>query len=176
MAFDFITLRGTFFDSAHVMRKADKMKRRALSKFGAFVRQKARSSIRRVKKPSQPGKPPHTQKGTLKLIFFSWDERTGTVVVGPILAQAKGGGGKVPRLHEIGGQRTNQKPAPGAFPGATSLRQKESFMRKVRDGTITPRKREKIKFLATYPARAYMNPAMEAELPKFAALFKGAFN
>lgn len=145
MAFDFITLRGTFFDSAHVMRKADKMQRKMLSKFGAFVRKRMRQSIRRRKKSSQPGEPPSAHGSNLKQIFFAWDDRQRSVVVGPIIFAVRDGGGKTPGLLERGGE------------------------------VVRRSKRGKSKRLR-YRKFPFAVPAMEAELPKFSGLFKGAFN
>lgn len=157
MRFDFITLQKSFFDSEHVMRKADAMQRKTLSKFGAFVRQRARSSIKRRKAISNPGSPPssHTQSGSgtfldgIKSIFFAYDSSRRTVVVGPVAFN--GGRGIVPGLLERGGTVTRR----------------EGFGRRNRKGPSRT---------LHYRARPFMQPAMEAELPKFSGLLKGAFN
>src|SRR5690606_6172596 len=47
-----------FFDRKAVTSRVDKATRKVLSRFGAFVRRTARSSIRKRKKTSQPGSPP----------------------------------------------------------------------------------------------------------------------
>jgi len=47
-----------FFDTKAVMRATDKATRRVLSKFGAFVRRSARSSIRKRKRTSAPASRP----------------------------------------------------------------------------------------------------------------------
>lgn len=68
------------------MNATDKGVKRALSKFGAFVRTRAKSSIRKRKKISQPGQPPSSHTGKLKkLIFFGYDREKKSVVVGPLL-------------------------------------------------------------------------------------------
>lgn len=100
MGFDFAAVRGAFFDSGKVASLVDRKQRAAFSKFGAFVRRRAKSSIRKRKKPSEPGSPPSSHVGTLsKLLFFSFDARTKSVVVGPVPF----GRGVAPRALENGG-------------------------------------------------------------------------
>ncbi|MCY2923844.1 MAG: hypothetical protein NT031_00110 [Planctomycetota bacterium] len=73
-----------FFDSKAVTDSVDRATRKVLSKFGAFVRRGAKSSIRPRKAISQPGSPPSSHKGTLKrLIFFAYDPDRKSVVIGP---------------------------------------------------------------------------------------------
>ena len=75
-----------FFDSELVKSKVDEATRKSLSKFGAFVRTRARSSIRKRKKISAPGSPPSSHTGHLKkLIYFGYDSANKSVVVGPLL-------------------------------------------------------------------------------------------
>lgn len=75
-----------FFDREKVQKKQDAATRRALAKFGAFVRRRARSSIRKRKGISQPGSPPSSHTGLLRdnIFFVAEPERT-NVVIGPIL-------------------------------------------------------------------------------------------
>lgn len=74
-----------FFDSELVKRSMDAATRRALSKFGAFVRTRAKTSIRKRKAISAPGSPPSSHTGKLrKSIFFSYDKAAKSVVVGPL--------------------------------------------------------------------------------------------
>lgn len=92
-----------FFDRERVLKDAGLKTVRALSRFGAFVRQRARSSMRpggKRGKTSPPGVPPRTHVGHLKrLLFFSWDPATRSVVIGPIKFRQ----GVVPSLLEFGG-------------------------------------------------------------------------
>lgn len=75
-----------FFDRAAVDAAVDRGTRRALSRFGAYVRTRARTSIRKRKRISAPGAPPSSHSGHLKrLIYFGYDQRTRSVVVGPLL-------------------------------------------------------------------------------------------
>jgi len=92
-----------FFDSKKVRRSVDRTTRRVLSKFGAFVRRTARSSIRKRKKASPPGSPPSSHIGLLKkFIWFGYEPAKRSVVIGPArLSQA--GRGEAPSLLEYGG-------------------------------------------------------------------------
>jgi hypothetical protein len=98
---------------------------RQLSRFGAFVRQRSRSSIRKRKKVSDAGKPPTDRTGPLKLIYFAYDRDSETVTIGPILFPAKGKAGA--DLLEYGGLRratggSSSSPATraGTRPGSSS--------------------------------------------------------
>lgn len=80
----------------------DKATRKVLSRFGAFVRTAARSSIRRRKRTSRPGEPPTSWTGLLrKFLFFSFDHHSRSVVIGPVRLNRKQG--EAPRLLEHGG-------------------------------------------------------------------------
>ena len=61
-----------FFDRQAVISKVDAATRRVLSKFGAFVRRSAKSSIRKLKKPAPPGHPPSSHTGLLKKFIFGY--------------------------------------------------------------------------------------------------------
>jgi len=74
-----------------------------LSKFWAFVRQRARTSIRKRKGTSQPGSPPYSHVGLLrKFILFAYEPARQSVVIGPVLLRE---GSDVLRLPEQGGRR-----------------------------------------------------------------------
>ena len=74
-----------FFDRAAVINAVDAGTRRALSKFGAFTRTRAKSSIRKRKRISKPNNPPSSHSGHLKkLIYFGYDQNKRSVVVGPL--------------------------------------------------------------------------------------------
>jgi hypothetical protein len=101
-----------FFDRQKVVDAMDKASKAALSKAGAFIRQTARSSMRKRKRASEPGKPPSVHVGTLKkLLYFAYDPAQRSVVIGP-QKFAKGEAGP---LNEFGGRavrrdrRTRQK-------------------------------------------------------------------
>jgi hypothetical protein len=98
----FTAAKQGFFDRAAVRSAVDAATRRVFSKFGAFVRQRARTSIRRRKGSSRPGSPPHSHVGLLKrFIFFAFDPARKSVVVGPTLIRSES---EAPRLLEHGGE------------------------------------------------------------------------
>jgi len=136
-----------FFDRQIVIDAVGRASAKNLSQAGSFIRQSARSSLRRRKKVSPPGEPPsvHTQDrvATLKNIWFVFDPARRSVVVGPLkLNGSKLHGSNratVPSLHELGGA-----------------------------AVVGGRKRKR---RAKYAPRPFMGPAMERELPKFAGLW-----
>src|SRR5260221_9162328 len=99
MAFDLAQIKGLFFDRDLVLGKAEKASVKVLARFGAFVRRRARSSIKPLPKraktrekrgisadgTSAPGNPPVSHKGTIRdFIFFSYDPTSNNVVIGPV--------------------------------------------------------------------------------------------
>ncbi|ADV63004.1 MAG TPA: hypothetical protein VNN10_14440 [Dehalococcoidia bacterium] len=97
----FQAAKGSFFDREKVKRSVDAGTRRVLSKFGAFVRQRARTSIRKRKGTSPTGSPPYSHVGLLrKFILFAYDPQRRSVVIGPTLTKE---GSQAPRLLEHGG-------------------------------------------------------------------------
>jgi hypothetical protein len=103
MPFDIETAKKFFFDRDHVANAVDRGKRKALAKLGAFIRRRARSSIRKRRAISQPGKPPSSHEGSLrKLILFAYDAPRDSVVVGPTTFKK----GEAPALLEYGGTAT----------------------------------------------------------------------
>lgn len=130
------SVKRLFFDKKTVLSAVDVGTRKVLSKFGAFVRQRSRSSLKTKKGTSAPGAVPYSHTGKLKQgILFAYDPATRSVVIGPTVF----GTGTAPRLLEHGGT--------GSVGGAA----------------------------AVYPARPFMRPAFDAELPKAAPEFKGMF-
>jgi hypothetical protein len=90
-----------FFDRPAVQSATDRATNRNLSRFGAFVRTRSRSSIRKRKGVSEPGQPPSSHVGTLKKsIFFSFEPTNKSVVIGPTRTS---GAGTAPELLEHGG-------------------------------------------------------------------------
>lgn len=73
-----------FFDARKIDNAAERATLRALSKFGAFVRQRSRHSIRKRKGVSEPGQPPHSHTGLLREhIYFVVERAEQNVVIGP---------------------------------------------------------------------------------------------
>lgn len=178
-------LKGFFFDRLAVTRAADAGTVRALSKFGAFVRRAAQTSMRYRKGVSQPGQPPSAHKikqlaalkklgrakhnGALlrELLFFSYDPATRSVVVGPLGFKTKGT--PVPALHEFGGTRM-------AYKGET-MEVKNPAGRDPRTGRFFSKGVQNVPLAGKtlrYPKRPFMGPALDRMLPKFAATFKGS--
>jgi len=139
--------KSMFFDRPKVVNATNRATRRVLSRFGAYVRQTARHSIRRRKRSSAPGQPPSSHVGLLRRrIYFGYDPRKESVVIGPTPINASGGRSPygsttVPELLEEGGR----------------------VQRKGRDG-----KTETL----NYQARPFMGPAFEKEKPKLPAMWK----
>jgi len=163
VAFDFQSMKRSFFDTAEVMERVDKMRRKALARQGAFVRRRAKSSLKYRAGRSDPGSPPNVHRGPRftrqkkdrktgatkqlpasplrELVYFAFDADADSVVVGPEVFRNALAPGVAPKALEHGGPsvvRTRRGP--------------RSMM--VR-------------------ARPFMRPAEEAERPKFAMQFKG---
>jgi len=84
MKFGLREFKRSFFDRETVTRAVDLATRRVLSKFGAFVRTTARSSLRRRKRVSEPGQPPSSHTGLVKrFLFFGYEAVRKSVIVGP---------------------------------------------------------------------------------------------
>lgn len=94
----------TFFDKALLTKRLDPATKRALIKFGKFVRVAAKSSIRPGGKGNQtsaPGEPPRSHTGVLrKMMLYAFDDRVKSVVIGPALTGRK----NVAAVLEYGGQ------------------------------------------------------------------------
>lgn len=140
-------MKGMFFDREAVLRETDKGMQSVFSKFGAYVRTRARTSIRTRKKASEPGQPPSSHTGLLKRnIFFGYDRDKKSVVIGPVLLN--GTAGTAPESLEYGGQ-------------ANIMVRRRGMTR----GNQRERKVIKIK------TRPYMQPAFDQELTKLPDLW-----
>jgi len=186
----------TFFDRRAVVLAVGRANAMVLSKAGAFIRRTAKGSIRYSKNPSRPGQPPHAHRSKKggknsplrELIFFGFDERTASLVVGPTPFRGRA---VVPRVLELGGTATkHQNPLRrirrvgdggevriGGRSSATT--KKNRFGKMVTYALIrTPAQAERANRLqeelygplmigpTTIAARPYMGPAMKRELPK----------
>jgi hypothetical protein len=81
-----------FFDRQKVLKAVDKATQKVFSKFGAYVRQRAKTSIRKRKAVSQAGQPPSSHTGLLRsFIFFGYDRPKKSVVIGPVRLNSKSG-------------------------------------------------------------------------------------
>jgi hypothetical protein len=157
--------KSTFFDADVVLRAMDRTTRKALSKAGAFIRQRARTSIRKAPKAdvrtgrvlkgrrkkgmavtdavAPPGQPPfgHGDQKLKRLIFFAYEPEAQTVVIGPAKFQSQRGGG--PEFLEYGGN--------------TTIRNRRGKARR-----------------EVFRGNPFMNPAMEAEMPNVMKFFEEA--
>lgn len=153
----------TFFDKLAVTSRVDKGRVKVLSKFGAFVRTKARSLIRKRKKTSAAGQPPTSRTGKLKrFIFFSYDTTAESVVIGPELfasaRKSKDGepvSGTVPEVLEYHGPIFIREVQ---FPDGTWHR---ATMQNEKKRRLQERYRQ-----VDIKARPFMGPAFRSELEK----------
>ena len=131
-------VKALFFDRPKIQRAVSAARRRALSRAGAFIRQTARTSMRRRRGSAPPGSPPHVHEGSLRrLLFFAYDPQADSVVVGPV------------------GFRKSTAPSVLEFGGRAVL------TRRGRRGgrRVVESRRVRIE------ARPYMGPALRKELP-----------
>lgn len=163
-----------FFDRKLIQREVGKENAKALGKAGAFVRRRARSSMRRRKAPSAPGKPPSAHSkdavASLKNILFAYDRANQSAVIGPVRLNqvndlTRGGRIGVPELMEFGGSVGIQEkkivnPITGQFEWVRVDRRRRALAGQQRR-TRT----------AHYPARPFMGPALLAEAPNFPSLW-----
>ena len=122
--------KSNFFDRSAVITRMKKATMRNLSKFGAYVRTRARTSLRYRDKPSMPGQPPHahktmrrtktSKKGKVStqsvsplrdFLFFAADQSRTSVVIGP--ARLSGRLGDAPSALEYGGSSVVRAPGGG---------------------------------------------------------------
>jgi phage gpG-like protein len=139
-----LRIKDLFFDRQVVLRAAGKAKREVLSKAGAFIRQTARTSIRKRKGTSKPGRPPYSHTGLLRRwILFGYDRNHDSVVVGPVGFKRS----KAPNVLEFGGVANRPR----------WWRRRRNLSRKLR-----------------VRARPFMGPALEKERDKLPALWAGS--
>ena len=170
------------FDEARVKKKVQAANFRSLGHAAATIRLTAKRSIRKRKKPSNPGSPPSTQTGMLRRVLrYEVNRDREEAVIGPVNEIA----GRLWNLHEFSGVVTKRRklkrrrfrvgqhgPIRASVPGkfvrtllqtaaqanrATRLVEEENERR----GASKPRR---------YPKRPFMKPALQANqsrLPKF---------
>lgn len=170
------------FTPNQLKRKVKDATFRSLGQAAGTIRITAKRSIRKRKKPSSPGSPPHTQTGMLRRVLrYEVNRDREEAVIGPVNEIA----GRLWNLHEFGGVATKRRKLkrhrfrvgefgpirvqqPGKFARtklltiaqanrATRLVEEENERR----GVNKPRR---------YPKRPFMKPALTANqsrLPKF---------
>jgi len=110
-----------FFDAPAVAKAVDRSTRKALSRFGAYVRRTMKSSIRKRKRTANPGEPPSSHTGLLKkFVFFAFDPQDRSVVIGPERLNAKIG--NAPEVLEYGGTNTVATYRRGKIAGKRTVR------------------------------------------------------
>lgn len=121
------------------------------------IRKSAIESMVFAKGPSKPGTPPHAHKGRLRRSILVAQDDKGEVVVGPSYSRVKAGG-RPPWLAQM------------LEHGGTFTR------RKKRKGRGRPPKGEAPQPMqtVTYPARPFMQPALQRNLARFHRDWKGA--
>jgi len=134
--------RTMFFDRKAVLSATDRATRWVLSRFGAFVRTRSRSSIRKRKRSAAAGKPPSSHVGLLKrFIFFIYDAAKKSVIIGPVrLNQAVG---NAPEALEHGG----------------------------RSQVVSRRRGRRVVRNVTISEHPFMRPAFDAEKPKLPGMW-----
>lgn len=150
------SLQQFFFDRAKIQAEVDRNERRELSKIGAFVRRRARSSLRRRKRVSLPGEKPSIRSrdsASLKTILFGYVPQSHSVVIGPVKLNGSNlGNSTVPNLLEFGGR--------------TTVHESRYYDRRMpwhqgiwKQGPVEHRKRN-----VRIRSRPFMGPAFEEEL------------
>jgi hypothetical protein len=208
-----------FFNREVVLRAMDRVTREALAKAGAQVRMIARRSMRYVTSlsvrarelaegkrkrlgkattPSPPGTPPRAVRPhpwIRQFLFYAYDPRAGSVVVGPVGFQTRV---NVPALHEYGGRvfiRNRRRRfrevgqggevRVGGRPGRTTKPVQDRHGRivqvtyaRLRTGDQAARANRlneelygPASYMATYPPRPYMGPALAAVQPGLSRLW-----
>jgi hypothetical protein len=100
------TAKAGFFDRQRVIDATTRAERAVLSRFGAFVRQRARTSIRPRRAAAPPGQPPSSHTGLLRIgILFAYDAPRRSVVIGPVRLNSRSAV-DIPRRLEVGGTAT----------------------------------------------------------------------
>ena len=87
-----VSVKNYFFNAKWIRERMDGLTYNVFRRFGAFVRQRAKSSIlkRKSGKSSIPGRPPRSHTGALrKNIFFAFNPATTSVVIGPVLLEGR---------------------------------------------------------------------------------------
>ena len=110
------------FNPEKVKKPAQQAAFKNLGHAGAAIRMTARRSIRKSKKASPSGTPPHTRRGQLQRgILYAVDKDAGSVVVGPAYKIV----GQSGKAHEFGGRYKKQNYPKRAFM-APALEKNES--------------------------------------------------
>lgn len=141
-----------FFDRQKINDAIDREKKRALSRAGAFVRRRQRSSIKRRKSVSQPGRPPHSHtksgaegRASIKRILFGYSPIDESVFIGMVKVSSSQvrGDKPLPGILEDGGWIYQPKgtyvPQQGRDDGGRFTEKRLMPLKKARRLRIKPR-------------------------------------
>lgn len=165
----------SFFDKEAVLSRVDAAKRKKLSRAGAMVRKTARRSMRRRKKPSQPGSPPsahskspdHPRGALLKeRLFFAYDDPHDSVVVGP---EQLGRSNAAP-IQEFGGTVRTYLPRK-TVKRKISAKALAALRRKRANGTLKLARKPRVARIVNVRPRPFMGPADRIERPRYVGLW-----
>lgn len=150
-----LDLRQAWQHAQRLTERAERTHRRALLKIGAFIRRRARSSIRRSKKSAAPGKPPraHSSYASLRNIRFALGPAGQSVLIGPIKLRTGANAAlrtTIPALMESGGRIPMRETRSGKYWRAVGRR---------RPGPGRPTRTR----IRRYRPHPFMGPALEAE-------------
>ncbi len=121
------------------------------------IRKSAIESMEFAEGPSKPGTPPHAHTGRLRRSILVAQDDKGEVVVGPSYSRVKAGG-RPPWLAQM------------LEHGGTFTWKRKTKQRGRPKKGEAPRPMQ----TATYPARPFMQPALERNLARFHREWKGA--
>jgi hypothetical protein len=184
------------FNPRPIQSAADKARKKALYRVGAYGRRVVRRGMRKRKKAASPGSPPSVHKGGLKRsIVFEVNEIEGTVRVGP-RRTSENPTNRGANIHETGGV-TKIKPrvistkkhlgkwgylrimqgAPWKGAGWAFLATRAQVKRAVEIAkAINEVRQSKGRWVrAWYPKRPYLEPAKEPAIEAFKAKFPELF-
>lgn len=114
----------TIFTPSRIMRPAKSASLKNLGKAGGYLRLVARHSIKRSKKPSLPGTPPHTRRGQLRrAIMYAVERERMDVVIGP----EYGSVGTSGMAHEFGGRYRSERFDKRPFMGPALTKTKDKL-------------------------------------------------
>lgn len=161
------SIKNFFFDRERVQDALTRSEKKVMSRIGAYIRTRARSSLRRRKAVSVPGQTPSVHSrdkfASLKNILFGYEPNRHTVVVGPVRFNgAKLTAGKtVPELMEFGG---SARILEMRFKG-NAWRYPSHWFRANPKRPIRPSQETRIRRVR-YAARPFMAPALDEEIRK----------
>lgn len=170
-----------FLDRRQVIEAVGRANIKALSKAGAFIRKRSRTSLRRRKKTSSPGNPPSVHSNdsiaTLKNILFAYEPQQESLVVGPVKLNQREqswidfGQTTVPQLLEFGDVALLHE---WSWDGGRTWSRRDKRVRHA-----SRHRREVYDFIArkrraVYKPRPFMGPALEAEQDRIPEAWAGS--